>query len=183
MSVDRLAASDSRPADFLYLASGQRSCPLSRFQPVFLHVRHSAGDLADACSFTGPSAHNVDRLSSGVRQGRRRFPGPLSGGRSAIALPRSRSSCSPLPNCFATFWAHHCPLCRSIDGVPTSTGNSVGDQPAIGPPLRTPAGDPTLFTPVKGMYSGEMESLDRDPGIAISRELTSLNHTKQSSDT
>jgi len=40
---------------------------------------------------------------------------------------------------------------------------SAGDRP---PPLRAPAGDPTTITPVKGTYSGEIESLDRDPGVA-----------------
>jgi len=33
-------------------------------------------------------------------------------------------------------------------------------------PLRSPAGDPTPITLVKGMYSGKIKSLDRDPGIA-----------------
>jgi len=44
-----------------------------------------------------------------------------------------------------------------------------------------PASDPTLIMPVIDTYSGKIESLDRDPGIAtldpgnvISRELTSL---------
>jgi len=57
--------------------------------------------------------------------------------------------------------------------------------------LRTPAGDPTPITQVKGMYSGEIESRSRPgycdsrPGNAISRELTSLidNHTNTSSPT
>jgi len=34
------------------------------------------------------------------------------------------------------------------------------------PLLRAPAGDPTPITPVKCMFSGEIESLDEDPGIA-----------------
>ena len=34
------------------------------------------------------------------------------------------------------------------------------------PPLRAHAGDPTPITPVKGTYSGEIESFDRDPGVA-----------------
>jgi len=33
----------------------------------------------------------------------------------------------------------------------------AADRP---PPLRAPVGDPTLITPVKGTYSGEIESLD-----------------------
>ena len=36
---------------------------------------------------------------------------------------------------------------------------SAGDRP---PPLRACASDPTLITPIKGTYSGEIESLDRD---------------------
>jgi len=35
----------------------------------------------------------------------------------------------------------------------------AGDRP---PPLRAYACDPTLITPIKGTYSGEIESLDRD---------------------
>jgi len=53
--------------------------------------------------------------------------------------------------------------------------------PAGNHPLHAPASDPTLIMPVIDTYSGKIESLDRDPGIAtldpgnvISRELTSL---------
>jgi len=58
------------------------------------------------------------------------------------------------------------------------------------PPPSHPAGDSTPIMSVKGTYSGEIEksqsrsgNCDSRPGNAISRELTSLNHTKQSSDT
>jgi len=41
----------------------------------------------------------------------------------------------------------------------------VGNRPFL-LPLHTPAGDPTPIAPVIGTYSGEIESLDRYPGIA-----------------
>ena len=51
-------------------------------------------------------------------------------------IPGHAPSVGPSPGRFATFWVRHCPLCRSINGVLASAGNSVGSQPAI-PPLRT----------------------------------------------
>ena len=92
-------------------------------------------------------------------------PAPSNGG-GAISLARlpgadqllhflsHASLCSPSPGRFATFRACYCPLCRSIDGVP------AGDAP-----LCVPAGDPAPITPVKGTYSGKVESLNRDPGM------------------
>ena len=72
-------------------------------------------------------------------------------------IPGHAPSVGPSPGRFATFWVRHCPLCRSIDGVLASAGNSVGSQPAI--PLCAHIVDPTPITPVKGTYSGEIESL------------------------
>jgi len=190
MSADRLAASNGRPADFLYLASGQQSSP-RRVSSLCFYTCATALETQPlpAVSQAHLPTTSTDCPAASNRGGRR-FPGPLSGGRSAIALPRSCSSCSPLPNCFATFRARHCPLCRSIDGVPASAGNSVGHRLAIAPPPSHPAGDSTPIMSVKGTYSGEIEksqsrsgNCDSRPGNAISRELTSLNHTKQSSDT
>jgi len=51
-------------------------------------------------------------------------------------IPGHAPSVGPSPGRFATFWVRHCPLCRSINGVLASAGNSVGSRPAI-PPLRT----------------------------------------------
>jgi len=55
----------------------------------------------------------------------------------------------------------------SIDQLGPSIGQEHRRGPASNrpPPLRTPASDPTPITPVKGTYSAEVESLDRDPGI------------------
>jgi len=108
-----------------------------------------------------------------------RFPGPPSEGQSAIVLPRSRSPCSPSPSRFVTFRARHCLLCRSIDGVPSSAGNSTGVRPAIAPALRAPADNPTPITPVKGTGRNRESwsrpgNCDSRLGNAISWELTSL---------
>jgi len=138
MSADRLAASDGRPADFLYLASGQQSSP-RRVSSLCFYTCATALETQPlpAVSQAHLPTTSTDCPAASNRGGRR-FPGPLSGGRSAIALPRSRSSCSPLPNCFVTFRARHCPLCRSIDGVPASAGNSIGHRLAIAPPPFAP---------------------------------------------
>jgi len=45
-----------------------------------------------------------------------------------VALP-----CSPPTGRFTTFRARHCLLCRSVNGVPASAGNSIGDRPVIAP--------------------------------------------------
>jgi len=52
---------------------------------------------------------------------------------------------------------------RHLLGSPGTASCPAGNRP---PSLRAPVGDPTPITPVKGTYSGEIESLDRDPGIA-----------------
>ena len=102
------------------------------------------------------------------------FPAHRPGADRPLCFPGRAPLVAPSLGRFATFWAHHRPLCRSIDGA--SAGNSIGGRPAIAPHLCAPVGDPTLVTPVKG----EIKSLDRDPEIAtrprnaISRELISL---------
>jgi len=91
--------------------------------------------------------------------------GPSSGGRSAIALPQSRSPCSHFPQ----------PFC-GVSGAPLHDVSIDQWGPGIGweqhwgpagdrPPPRAPAGDPTAIMPVKGTYSGDIESLNRDPGL------------------
>jgi len=52
------------------------------------------------------------------------------------------------PNRFTTFRARHRLLCQSIDGVPASAGNSIGDWLVIASPSHT-GGDQTPITPVK----------------------------------
>ena len=133
-----------------------------------------APGTATARRFVCPSAHDVDRLSSGVRRGWGEreggddSPAPCPRTDRSLCFPSRAFPVAPSPGRFATFWARHCPLCRSFDWVPSSAGNNVGDWLAITPPrLRVPAGNPTPITPVKGRptYSGEIESLDRDLGI------------------
>jgi len=62
--------------------------------------------------------------------------------RSGADRPLHLFSCAPpvatSPGCLAMFRACHCPLCRSIDGVPASARNIVGDRPAIAPPHFAP---------------------------------------------
>jgi len=100
--------------------------------------------------------------------GGRRFPSPPSRGPSAIALPRSRSLCS---------------LRRFGSAPPTMSINRSGPhisqeqrrRPAGDRiPLRVSAGDPTPITPVKGTYSGEIESQSR-PGNCDSRHRNAIS--------
>jgi len=146
--------------------------PPSRCRSTFWQVRRGTGDLAAARSFTCPSSRDVDWFSSGIRRRRAWVPrsavwGPIGHCISPVAPP-----VAPSHGRFVTFRAHHCPLCRSIDGVSTSARNGVWDQPVIVPP-HTCAGDPTQITPIKGTYSGKIESLDQDPRMRFP-ELTSL---------
>jgi len=79
-----------------------------------------------------------------------RFPAPV------VRVPIRHCASPVAPHgCFVTFWACH----RSLWEWHL--------RPASYPlPLRAPAGDLTPITSVKGTYSGEIKSLDRDPGIA-----------------
>jgi len=66
-----------------------------------------------------------------------------------------------------TFRARHHWLRRSSAGGDEHIiRDRLASWPAIAPPLRASTGDPTPITPVKGMYSGEVDSLDQDLGIA-----------------
>ena len=131
------------------------------FYPMF--VSRKTWQSAARC-FARSSARDVDIQRSPTGGA---FPGPSSGGQSAIALPRSHSPIAN-PQRFATFRARHRPLCPSIVRR-WRWGPSIGweqcrDWLAITPPLRAPAGDPTPIT-----YSGKIESLDRDPGMRFPR--------------
>ena len=116
MSADHLATYYGGPVDLAYPASGRRLCPLLHSQPVFWHVHHGTGDRADARCFACPSARNVNRLSSSVRQ--RGIPPPVVRG--------------PIGHCASlvallwpefTFRARHCPL--SIDRSHTVMGPGI----------------------------------------------------------
>ena len=83
---------------------------------------------------------------------------PVVWGPIGLALPRSRSPCSP-PGHFATFRVRHRPLCRLTN--PISQEQHWG--PAGNRPLpRAHTGDPIPITPVKGTYLGEIESFNRN---------------------
>ena len=122
---------------------------------------------------TGESRVSIFFLDPGkaISRQRRRTGGPSDSSASHPAadrplhFPSRAPPVAPSPGCFATFWAHQRPLCRSVDGVPALARNSVRDQPS-GTSLRIHTGDPTPITPVKSMYSDEINSLNRDPGIA-----------------
>jgi len=174
---DRPAASDIGPVDFPYPASRGRSAiaslrcvpslcfdtcaraPVTRPLPAVLRA-HLPALLTDC-----PAA---------TEGGGRWFPGLLSGGRSAIALPRSHSPCSPLP------W----PFC-DISGIPPPAMSIDLLRARIGrEQFRGLHGyRPPSFAPlplVKGTYSGEIKSRSRPrnwdfrPGNAIFREWTSV---------
>ena len=90
---------------------------------------------------------------------------PSSRGQSAIVLPWLCSLCIP-PGPFCDALGAPFYVDRSFtggNGGPAPAGYDVRGRPAIAP-LFVPR--PTPITPVKGTYSGEIESLDRDPGIA-----------------
>ena len=81
-------------------------------------------------------------------------PTGVCGDSPARRLGADRPLRSPLqhPGRFVTFRARRRLLCRSIDGVATSAGNSIGDWPEIAPRPSRPTGNPTPITPVKGGY-------------------------------
>jgi len=146
MSADRPAASNSRPgvARTRHLGASWQSHPPiafyvcvltgtleTRLLPTILHVHPRRHRLIVQWHLTWVGGNSLAR-----------HPGPIDHCASPVA---------PVPSRFATFWACHRPLCRSINGLSASAGNSVRDRPAM-VPLRAPAGDPTPITPVKGIY-------------------------------
>ena len=90
------------------------------------------------------------------------IPRPVVRGPMAGALPRSRSPV-PLSGRFGRATAGYVDRPQAAMGSlhrPGTAPGPTGDRPL---PLRAPAGDPT---PITHSYSSEIESLDRDPGIA-----------------
>jgi len=146
-----------------YPAAGRRSSPPVAFPAcVSTHVprRWIPGHCLPFCTPIRPRCRlTVQRRPTGAGC----IPQPAIRGRSAIALPWSRSPCSHFPRPFCDVSVHHCWLCQSIDGVSASARNSVEGRLAIPRPI---ASDPTPIALVKGKHSGEIESLDRHPGIA-----------------
>jgi len=116
--------------------------------------------------------------------GRVRWPQLPLPGAPMVALPRSRS---PVPSPTQPFWVRHCRICWSSaggDGVPVIGREWRQVRPVITPPPLCPRRRSNSDHAGKSTYSGEIESLDRDPGIAtldshprnaISRRLTSLD--------
>jgi len=109
------------------------------------------------------------------------IPGLSSG--SATALPRLRSPITS-PGCFVTFQACHRRLCWSSaggDGVLASTGNGVGDWPAIAPLPSRPRRQSNSGHVGKRYVLGRNQQRRLRPGNcvswprnAISQELISL---------
>jgi len=178
MSADHPATSDGGTVDFPYPWASWRS----RSQPAFRHMGHGAGHLAAARRFARPSTRNVDQLSSGVRRGRRRFPGPPSGGRSAIVLLPSRF---PVPSSgrFVTFR-------RATAGYVDRLQAAMGSRHRPGTASRASRRFPAPLRPCRRSDSDHLgkryilgrnqESRSRpgnciSTGNAISWELTSLN--------
>ena len=167
MSADRPAASNGGPGVSRTRRPVSDRIPLLHFQSAFQQVRHCAGDPAAARHFMCPSARIIDRLSSGVQRGRAVIPRPV------VVVPGPIGHCAslvlfplPLP---VVLWRFRHATASCVDrsmGSPhqPETAWDTGRRSPL--PLRAPAGDPTLITPVKGTYSGKIASLDRDPGIA-----------------
>jgi len=90
-----------------------------------------------------------------------RRPGADGRCSSPVALP-----CTLTPGRFGRATAGYvdCPQAAMVSRHrPGTTPGPAGDRP----PLRAPAGDPTPITLVKLQQStGEIDSLNRDPGIA-----------------
>ena len=56
-------------------------------------------------------------------------PAHCPGADRPLCFPGRAPPVASCPGHFVTFHACHCPICRSIDGVPASAGNSVGTGP------------------------------------------------------
>ena len=99
-----------------------------------------------------PSAHDVNRLSSGARQrgGGTVIPRPGVRDRSATARPQSRYLCSHPYRAFCNVLDAQPP---AVDRLQAAMGSRHWPGTASGtgrrsPPLRAPAGDPTPIAPV-----------------------------------
>jgi len=109
--------------------------------------------------FLAHPTRDIHRLSSGIWCGGSgwQFPRLSSRGRLAMALPRSRSSCSPLPKLFCGVSVFP-PPAMSIDRRGPCIGGEQRRGPATAgdcpPSLRALASDPTPIMLVKGTYSG-----------------------------
>ena len=140
----------------MWLMSADRQPrPTAALRPMISHTRHPVGNRVPpshsqhvlrhvwygarrrpAVSCTHP-AHDVDRLSSGVRRGEALIPRPVVRWPMATALPGSRSPCTlPRP-----FWMHHRPL-RRWRWVPSLARNGAGSsRRSTPPPLRAPTAE------------------------------------------
>ena len=148
------------PVDFRYPASSRRLHP-----PITFPASVSTGTPQRRPLPAVLRAHPATSTDCpAVSDGGMVIPRPTVWGPMAIKLPRSRSSCTN-PPAVLWHWARHHQLCRLSaggNGIPALAGNGIG----AGLPLRAPAGDLTPIMLVKGTYSGNIQSLDRDPGIA-----------------
>ena len=145
-----------------YPASGRRSHPC-RAACLLLDRCATAPETRPlpAVSLAHP-ARDVNRLSlsSDVRQGEAVIPGPSSGGRWPLRFP-GHAPPYPPPAVLGA------PLPAMLI-VRRRWGPVIGRErrrvrPVIAPP---PFAPPPAIHAGKSTYSGEIESLDRDPGIA-----------------
>jgi len=150
MSANRPAESDRGPVDFPQGVRSATACPVAF--PACISMRapwlQTPGHCLPFCAPICPRCRLIVQWRPTGRGG-----GAIS--RPVVRVP-IRHCASPVapPDCFVTFWACH----RSLWEWHL--------RPASCPlPLRAPAGDLTPITSVKGTYSGEIKSLDRDPGI------------------
>jgi len=119
---------------FPYPASGLRSRPPVMFLATHAPLHRRPGCCPPFCAPFRPRHQPIVQRHP-TRVGNNSpacHPGPISHCTSPITFPLLP------PDRFATFWARHCPLCRSIDGVPASTGNSVGASRRSHPPPSHP---------------------------------------------
>jgi len=116
-----------------YTTALARQCKCSCFSLPLWETRKTtersanrpAASTARLCSPVGPTRRPISDRVPSPPIGDRRFPGPSSGGRSAIVLPLSRSPI-PSPRRITAGYVH----CLQMAWDP---GNSIGDRPAIVP--------------------------------------------------
>jgi len=151
--------------------------------PVVSHTRHPVGDRVpvsrctsgfDRCAMAPETrplpavlhahpARNVDRLSCGVRRGEAVIPPPIVWGRWLLLFP-GRTLPVLSPGRFGCASAGY--VDRPQAAIPSSAGNCAGSSQWSPLPPSRPCRRSNSDHAGKSMYSGEIESLDRDPGIA-----------------
>jgi len=173
MSVNRPVVSDGGPEDFPYPAPDRQSrCPITFPACVSTCApRRRSPGRRPPFHMPIPPATSTD-CTAASNGGRAVIPWPVVWGLMAIALPRSRS-----PGRFGHATTRYVDHPQAAMGSRHRSGTApgpVGDRPH---PTSHPCRRSNSNHAGKSTYSGEIESLDRDPGIATYRELTSLAST------